>query len=137
MITEKIRAHIAHRGYPLAAQPVNTEFAYDEVGDPLVIMVRFTGDDIVEDGEQVWAFARELIIRGSQATDEPYGEGDVRFQQVNGGVIMSLNNATGHADVWLSKPELEAFLEKTTELVPVGQENIESAIDLALKELLG
>ncbi len=137
MLTEKITAYIAQYGQVRRDTPVNVEFGFDPKHDPFAISALFKGD-IVEDEAQVWTFARDLIMRGSTSIS-CYGDGDVRFQYFpeKEGVIMCLKNPTGHADVWLDHEELIAFLEKTTELLPVGEESTEEAVDEILKELLG
>lgn len=131
-------AYITDRGgEPRLDVPVNLELKFDPA-NPISISALFTGE-LVEDEAQEWVFGRDLMMRGSVSLQRT-GDGDVRFQYLGpqrGGVIMCLNNPTGHADVWLNQEQLVNFLEETAELVEVGAEDMTELIDEALKELLG
>lgn len=141
MLTQKIQAYIARGGNPDRDIPVMIEFGYDDIFDPLAVSALFTSekDGVVEEDKQVWTFARDLALRGSLSLD-CFGKGDIKFQYLgdeNGGLIMCLKNSTGHADVWIPQREFVTFLEDTTALLMVGQEDLTKSLDEELKEILG
>lgn len=99
--------------------------------DPYAIRFAFhVGlDDPVE-----WVFARELLDPGP---GETRGIGDVRIWPSAGGVLnLDLSSPSGQARFEAPAAGISAFLRRTFEIVPAGQEGRRIDIDTELNELL-
>ncbi|MDH6576453.1 SsgA family sporulation/cell division regulator [Kitasatospora sp. MAP5-34] len=83
-----------------------------------------------------WVFARELLLDGiSSAT----GEGDVQIHPVGGelsDVCIRLYAPEGDALLRASAPPLIAFLARTDQLVPMGEEITGAELDAQLANIL-
>lgn len=107
--------------------------------DPLVITVAFGAPK----AGPVWVWSRELIHTGLR---EPAGSGDVQlspchslFGSLTGHVHIRLRAAkAGEQDAHLVAPILfiAQFLDRTFELVPLGMECSDAAIDAGIAALL-
>jgi hypothetical protein len=101
--------------------------------DPYAIRMAFhvgTGDPVE------WIFARELLARGMDSTT---GDGDVRVWPgaTSDDVInLSLSSPFGQAEFEAPLTALSAFLVRTFEIVPAGQEEAFVDIDGELDGLL-
>lgn len=89
-------------------------------------------------GAVVWTFARELLTEGLH---EPVGDGDVQVwpclnstgQAV---VIIELRSPDGMALIQAPSRAVHAFVARTEEIVPVGQESSRLALDRLISQLL-
>jgi hypothetical protein len=66
-----------------------------------------------------WVFGRDLLTDGLH---RPAGIGDVQIYPVDDGVTIELRSGSGSAKLLAYGPELQAFIDKTCELVPAGSE---------------
>ena len=102
--------------------------------DPYAVHITFHLD---QDSPVTWVFARELMVEG---VFRACGHGDVRIwpTRVGGYSVMCLALSSPAGDALLEGPAgaFAAWLERTLQLVPAGQE--EGALDLdgALAALL-
>lgn len=113
--------------------PVVAEMAYDPEVDAYgisVVFVQPVGEDVH------WSIGRELLIRGA-TSDTLYGDGDVKLKRAvqEATTELYLTGPEGTARVLLNEEQLIDFLSATTELVPVGEEDMEGAVDEALEEI--
>ena len=107
---------------------------YDVEANQCAVTVEFKIDG---QPDMVWVLDRELLIRGSNDTDG-YGEGDVRLQYLGAGTnrnALTLRGEEGAATIVLNNEQLMAFLSRTTELVPVGQEDMSVEVDGLIEEI--
>jgi hypothetical protein len=88
--------------------------------DPYAVHLCFPRTDT--GGRQVvWSFSRELLAEG---VHEPVGLGDVRLRPAGGGrTRLTLRGSTGDAELILCTRQVDAFLKRTEEAVPVGAES--------------
>jgi hypothetical protein len=106
------------------------------VSDPFAVRIGF-GDagEPVDDGI-TWLLGRELLAAG---LERPAGDGDVRIwpARTSGDVLyLHLRAPSGEALFELSRATVAAFLQRTEELVPSGQETAALAVDDELAALL-
>ncbi|MFJ8473512.1 SsgA family sporulation/cell division regulator [Kitasatospora sp. NPDC094011] len=83
-----------------------------------------------------WYFARELLIDG---LSRAVGEGDVRIRPTGDDLSetsIALHSSFGCVLLLASSRSLNAFLDRTDSLVPVGQELTEQHIDAQLEKIL-
>ncbi len=109
--------------------PVAVTLHYYSVEDPFAVRAIFEfGEDKVD-----WTFARELLILG---TANDVGNGDVRVYPSleTDAVILSLSSPEGDALLELPRQPLVGFINRTTALVPVGEEDYD--VDLLIANLL-
>lgn len=104
-----------------------------EVADPYAVRISF-GDG---DGDGIsWLLARDLLRTG---LDRPAGEGDVRLwpARTTGDVLfLHLRAPSGEALFEMSRAAVAAFLRRTEQLVPVGEEAALLQVDDELAALL-
>jgi hypothetical protein len=106
------------------------------VRDPFAVRIGFgDGGEPVDDGV-TWLLGRELLAAG---LERPAGDGDVRVwpSRTSGDVLYPhLRAPSGEALFELSRATVAAFLQRTEELVPSGQETAALDVDDALAALL-
>ncbi|MEV7598344.1 SsgA family sporulation/cell division regulator [Kitasatospora sp. NPDC089797] len=111
---------------------VSVDLRY-EASDPYAVQLAFRRGR----GAQVtWHFGRELLIDG---LTRPVGEGDVRIGPTDHHppeVSITLKSTIGSALLLASCGPLNAFLDRTDSLVPVGYESVEQDIDAQLERIL-
>ncbi|MGY1743390.1 MULTISPECIES: SsgA family sporulation/cell division regulator [unclassified Blastococcus] len=112
---------------------VPATLGYDTT-DPFAVRIGF-GDPDSDDGIS-WLLARDLLRAG---LDRPTGDGDVRLwpARTTGDVLfLHLRAPSGEALFEVSRTAVAAFLRRTEELVPVGQEAALLQVDDELAALL-
>ncbi|GAB3193326.1 SsgA family sporulation/cell division regulator [Geodermatophilus arenarius] len=106
------------------------------VRDPFAVRIGFgEGGEVAADGI-TWLVGRELLAAG---LERPAGDGDVRIwpARTTGDVLyLHLRAPSGEALFELSRATVAAFLQRTEELVPSGQETAALDVDDALAALL-
>ncbi|WP_371483030.1 SsgA family sporulation/cell division regulator [Kitasatospora sp. NBC_00315] len=94
--------------------------------DPFAVHVEFDPGP----RSSTWVFSRDLLAEG---LDRPSGHGDVRVEPDpdpgNDRVLITLHGTDGPALVGVDTGPLTRFLGRTTDIVPAGVEDCESAID--------
>lgn len=117
--------------------PVEIDFRYDPVAEPLAVEASISSPNI-EEGVVVWVFARDLLVTAAN-TLTGVGEGDVKFRRDEevGVMFFCIKNpeTLSHADFELPLQSVRTFLaETTTEAAAV---NLDDAVDRFLEEVLG
>ncbi|RZS36915.1 sporulation and cell division protein SsgA [Herbihabitans rhizosphaerae] len=83
-----------------------------------------------------WMFARELLVDGLVG---PAGIGDVRLRPegIPGRemLIVEIESPEGHAELELDITAVEAFVDATAELVPLGQESEHFDVERLIAEI--
>ena len=106
---------------------------YDSA-DPLAVRVAFPAEVSRDEGEVVWAFARELLEAGLKG---PSGTGDVHVWPCGRAQTMiEFHSADGVALVQFDTCVLRRFLKLTYETVPVGEERYPLRAKRGLDRLL-
>lgn len=132
MIICRFRAAIVRVGDHEVEVPFAAELMYDADKDPLSVTFRS-----LDESHAPWIFDRGVLAHGAQST-HPVGQGDVRiWRTTDDGVILCLTSDEGHADILMPHSAVHAFLAETFADVPLGEENIDAALDGILKEILG
>ncbi|GAB2920158.1 MULTISPECIES: SsgA family sporulation/cell division regulator [unclassified Streptomyces] len=103
--------------------------------NPFAVRMVFPAPATLEGTEVSWEFSRELLTTG---VDSPAGQGDVRvrpygFQRT----VLEFHAPEGIAMVHVRTEELQLFLQRAQELVPVGDEHRYLDLDGGLTDLLG
>ncbi|MEU9283483.1 SsgA family sporulation/cell division regulator [Streptomyces sp. NPDC048275] len=102
--------------------------------DPFAIRMTFPAPATLEGVEVCWTFARELLASGME---EAVGYGDVRVRPYGyDRTVLEFRAVEGTAVVHVRSGELQHFLRRTTELVPVGLEHLQVDLDHDLAELM-
>jgi hypothetical protein len=102
--------------------------------DPFAIRMTFPAPATLEGVEVCWTFARELLVCGM---DDQAGYGDVRVRPYGyDRTVLEFHAPEGTAVVHVRSGELRGFLERTTELVPLGLEHLHVDLDRDLVELM-
>ncbi len=85
-----------------------------------------------------WMFARDLLGEGLH---RPVGEGDVVIWPEHSGeaplVLVALNSPSGQAVLEADRPVIEAFLNRTFDIVPAGSESVSAGVDALISAILG
>jgi hypothetical protein len=101
--------------------------------DPYAVRAVFSGDGM----EVEWVFARDLLRSGLSA---PTGDGDVHVWPSWGTgrqlLMISLTSPDGQAVLEAGADDVRAFLDRTTSVVPDGQESLYLDLDATVKQLL-
>ncbi|MDG5802440.1 SsgA family sporulation/cell division regulator [Streptomyces ossamyceticus] len=106
---------------------------YDR-SDPFAVRMTFPAPATLEGVEVCWTFARELLVTGM---DEAVGQGDVRVRPYGyERLVMEFHAPEGTAVVHVLAGEVRRFLDRTTELVPLGLEHHQVDLDRDLAELM-
>jgi hypothetical protein len=110
--------------------PVNLRYS---ATDPYAVRAVFSGDGM----EVEWVFARDLLRQG---LSNPTGDGDVHVWPSWGTgrelLMISLTSPDGQAVLEASADDVRSFLDRTTAVVPDGQESDFLDLDAALGRLL-
>jgi len=110
--------------------PVNLRYS---ATDPYAVRAVFSGDGM----EVEWVFARDLLRQG---LSNPTGDGDVHVWPSWGTgrelLMISLTSPDGQAVLEASADDVRSFLDRTTAVVPDGQESDFLDLDAALSRLL-
>lgn len=132
MITSKFEGRIT--GITEGEIPVPVEFAYDEHFDQIPVQMIFTQPL----GDAVWFVDRELLCLGVTSV-QATGRGDIKMKwdgHRDGTLLLRLESPEGIAQVALPRRAVVEFLERTTDAVPIGSEDIEETIDELIEEIL-
>jgi hypothetical protein len=111
--------------------PCSLEYRAEE---PYAVFATFrTGMADIE-----WTFARDLIRDGLK---RPAGEGDVvMWTEFSGPIplfLVALNSPSGQALLEADAHLIEAFLNRTYDIVPAGTESMEIDVDRWISQILG
>jgi len=110
--------------------PVNLRYS---ATDPYAVRAVFSGDGM----EVEWVFARDLLRQG---LSNPTGDGDVHVWPSWGTgrelLMISLTSPDGQAVLEAGADDVRNFLDRTTAVVPDGQESDFLDLDAALSRLL-
>jgi hypothetical protein len=94
----------------------------------------FPAPATLEGVEVCWTFARELLASGME---DSVGYGDVRVRPYGyDRTVLEFHAPEGTAVVHVRSGEMRTFLQRTTELVPVGLEHLQVDLDHDLAELM-
>jgi len=87
--------------------------------DPYAVRVVFHGphDDVS------WLVDRQLLLAGRSVAS---GQGDVLVRPGDGIVEICFRSPDGTLETVLPRPDLDAFLVRTTALVPLGEERVDA-----------
>ena len=112
---------------------VDAALGYDPA-DPFAVTVTF----MTVDGDVVWAFARDLLVRGLSG---PAGEGDVHIwpcldAEGCATVIIELCSPDGELVAQASTRDIYPFLVRTLVAVPAGTETDRIDLDQLVDQLL-
>ncbi|MFD2467253.1 SsgA family sporulation/cell division regulator [Amycolatopsis silviterrae] len=112
--------------------PVLSRLSF-HVAEPYAVTVAFR----TERGRWIeWTFARDLLVAG---LDEPTGIGDVRIRpdlsEDEALLTLEIESPDGYASFELERADLEAFLESSYELVPLGAESEHFDIEGLIEEI--
>ncbi|MGV8977572.1 MAG: SsgA family sporulation/cell division regulator [Cellulomonas sp.] len=115
---------------------VSTELSF-RTSDPYTVRAVFTGPQTMS----TWLLGRELLVQGLLAVaDDPAGTGDVQVWRDDDPefALISLSGVEGSALLAAPTGQIEAFLARTEELVPLGEESdrMESEISALIAALL-
>ncbi|MFE4610071.1 SsgA family sporulation/cell division regulator [Streptomyces niveus] len=118
-----------------APQPgcLSVTLRYDSA-DPLAVRVAFPAEVSRDDGEVVWAFARELLEAGLRT---PSGDGDVRIWPCGRAqTMLEFHSADAVALTQFDTAVLRRFLRLTHQTVPAGEERYPLRAKRGLDRLL-
>jgi hypothetical protein len=102
--------------------------------DPFAVRMTFPAPATLEGVEVCWTFARELLVTGME---ESVGYGDVRVRPYGyERLVLEFHAPEGTAVVHVHATEVRRFLERSTELVPLGLEHHQVDLDHDLAELI-
>jgi len=114
------------------AVPLPVSLRYSSA-DPYAVRAVFSGDGM----EVEWVFARELLRTGLTC---PVGDGDVHVWPSWGTgrelLMISLSSPDGQAVLEAGAEDVRSFLDRTTLVVPDGEESGYLDMDAALARLL-
>jgi len=114
-------------------QSIPATLQYDR-SDPFAVRMTFPAPATLEGVEVCWTFARELLASG---LEESVGCGDVRVRPYGyDRTVLEFHAPEGTAVVHVRSGEVRRFLQRTTELVPVGLEHLQVDLDHDLAELM-
>lgn len=102
--------------------------------DPFAVRMTFPAPATLEGVEVCWTFARELLSAGLEG---PEGHGDVRVRPYGyDRTVLEFHAPEGTAVVHIHSSDVRNFLQRSTELVPVGLEHLQVDLDHDLAELM-
>jgi hypothetical protein len=102
--------------------------------DPFAVRMTFPAPATLEGVEVCWTFARELLSAGLEG---PEGHGDVRVRPYGyDRTVLEFHAPEGTAVVHIHSSDVRNFLQRSTELVPVGLEHLQVDLDHGLAELM-
>jgi hypothetical protein len=112
--------------------PVRSRWSY-RASEPFTVTAAF---QTARDRWVEWLFARELLVEGLR---EPAGIGDVRVRPDSSrGVdvlVVEIESPEGFAFLEMDHEAVEAFLDATADLVPLGAEADYFDVDALIEEL--
>lgn len=130
LVSRIIRSYVRAGGGESGFSDV--EFTYSSF-DPLVITATFR-----ENGQElnVWTLGRDLLMAGV-GSPTPIGLLDIKCRAMRRSLVINLMNGQedGWAEVLVPLNEIIRFLNLTTQMVGLGEENIEPQIDMALNAI--
>ncbi|MCN9241584.1 SsgA family sporulation/cell division regulator [Streptomyces sp. RY43-2] len=102
--------------------------------DPFAVRMTFPAPATLEGVEVCWTFARALLAAGLEG---PEGHGDVRVRPYGyDRTVLEFHAPEGTAVIHIHSSEVRSFLQRATELVPVGLEHLQVNLDHGLAELM-
>ncbi|MEU6220746.1 SsgA family sporulation/cell division regulator [Streptomyces sp. NPDC047022] len=102
--------------------------------DPFAVRMTFPAPATLEGVEVCWTFARELLSAGLEG---PEGHGDVRVRPYGyDRTVLEFHAPEGTAVVHIHSSDVRRFLQRSTELVPLGFEHLQVNLDEDLAELM-
>lgn len=102
--------------------------------DPFAVRMSFPAPATLEGVEVCWTFARELLAAGLEG---PEGHGDVRVRPYGyDRTVLEFHAPEGTAVVHIHSSDVRQFLQRSTELVPLGCEHLQVNLDEDLAELM-
>jgi hypothetical protein len=114
------------------AVPLPVSLRYS-ASDPYAVRAVFSGDGM----EVEWVFARDLLRTG---LGSPVGDGDVHVWPSWGTgrelLMISLTSPDGQAVLEATSEDVRVFLDRTSQVVPDGEESAHLDLDAALSRLL-
>jgi Streptomyces sporulation and cell division protein, SsgA len=117
------------------AHTLDAAFGYDPKDPYAVTMTFYVPGDCV-----VWTFGRELLLTGLH---DPAGDGDVHVWPEGdtdgspaSAVMVELCSPDGHLLALVRGTDVQRFLNRTYDLVPVGNEEAHLDLDSLLTQLL-
>lgn len=111
-------------------EPVTLRY---DPGDPAVVSVTFDAAVYPDPGDSeppCWLVARELLANGG-------GSHCVQVERGDRWLTLTLSSPDGSCRCAIPTGELDAFLDDTYQLVPLGEEITELHLDSAIAEMLG
>ncbi|MFC6152287.1 SsgA family sporulation/cell division regulator [Nocardioides yefusunii] len=134
-VTGRVRSDITITCIDISGRShdIDTVFSYDEA-DPYAVTVTF----LTHEGNLPWTFARDLLARGLNA---PVGDGDVHVcpsvdERGHAVVIIELSSPDGHLVTESSSDAVNAFVQRTFDAVPAGEESQHLDIESMISQLL-
>lgn len=102
--------------------------------DPFAVAMTF----ITADGDLVWTFGRDLLMRGVEA---PAGDGDVHVSPAIGltgraMVSIELSSPDGHLVLHAGTSDIQDFLARSVAVVAPGAESDYFDVDLLITQVL-
>lgn len=102
--------------------------------DPYAVTMTF----LTGSGDLTWTFGRDLLVDG---VNLPTGQGDVHVAPSiasNGraGVHIELSSPDGHLVLQARADDVNDFITRSTEVVPVGSESVQVEVDSLIAQLL-
>lgn len=112
---------------------IDTVLSYAS-SDPFAVAMTF----VTSDGDLVWTFGRDLLIRGTEA---PAGDGDVHVSPAIGlsgraMVAIELSSPDGHLVLMARAGDVSDFIARTAAVVAPGAESDAFDADLLISQLL-
>ncbi|MFF1419218.1 SsgA family sporulation/cell division regulator [Streptomyces sp. NPDC058280] len=112
---------------------VTVTLRYDGA-DPLAMRIVFPPEVSLDQGEVVWAFARDLLESGLRL---PSGYGDVQVWPCGRAqTVLEFHSREGVAMVQFDTAPLRRFLKSTYAMVPIGEERHDIEVETELSKLL-
>jgi Streptomyces sporulation and cell division protein, SsgA len=112
--------------------PVRSRWSY-RADQPFTVTAAFQTE---RDRWVEWVFSRELVVEGLSG---PAGVGDVRLRpEAERGLrmlVVEIESPEGYAKLELDQEGVAAFIEATTNLVPLGKESDHFDVDALIDEL--
>lgn len=112
---------------------ISVTLRYDGA-DPLAIRIVFPPEVSLDDGEVIWAFARDLLESGLRV---PSGDGDVQVWPCGRAqTVLEFHSPDGVAVIQFDTAPLRRFLNSSYAIVPAGEERHDIEVETELRKLL-
>lgn len=132
MRASTVTRQVTMRVATLDDYPVRAVLCYDRE-DPWAVTVNF-GRMADSDDDNVWAFSRDLLVRGLR---EHAGCGDVRVWPFGGDRLMMRLSSPGASVLFSAVADsVRSFLLATYRIVPAGRESEYVDVDACITKLL-